>query len=158
MFRTASLVAALAVAAWPALADPLPNGARPLGAKALHKLYSGTTLNWETSRAWFAPDGTLKGVAGKGRLGETLFWGTWTVKGNEVCMSGPFRNRITGKEGQFRDCWTWYMGADGKPWTLWSVHFDGTPPDTRNGYYQDEIGRMRRGDGVSALFDKLWKG
>lgn len=103
MFRNAILAAALAVAAWPALADPLPNGARPLGAKALHKLYSGTTLNWKTSRAWFAPDGTLKGVAGKGKLGETLFWGTWTVKGNEVCMSGPFRNRITGKEGQFRD-------------------------------------------------------
>lgn len=126
MFRNAILAAALAAASWPALADPLPNGARPLGAKALHTLYSGTTLNWATSRAWFAPDGTLKSVAGK--------------------------------EGQFRDCWTWFKGADGRPWTLWSVHFDGTPPDTRNGYYQDEIGKMRRGDGVSALFDRLWKG
>ena len=158
MFRPATLAAALCALALPALADPLPKGARPLSEKALAKMYAGTTLNWTTSRAYFAPDGSLKGIAGKNRLGDTLFWGRWTVKGNEVCMSGPFRNRTTGKTGTTTDCWKWFLGPDRQPWTLWSVHYDGSAPDLAEGYSREEITRMRRGDGVSATFDRLWKG
>jgi hypothetical protein len=155
MLRKTHIVAALAALALPATADPLPKGARPLSEKALAKLYSGITTDWKTSSAHFAPDGTVKGLAGKKRLGDRLYWGNWTVKGNEVCMNVDYRSRTNGDTGTSTDCWQWFLDRDRKPWTLWSRHYDGTEPDLADGYHDGELAKMSRGDGVSARFDKL---
>lgn len=155
MQRTMLIALALAALALPATADPLPKGARPMSQKALFKLYAGTTTDWNTSSAYFAPDGTVKGLAGKKRLGDTLYWGSWTVTGNEVCMNVQYRNRTNGDTGASSDCWKWFLDGDKKPWTLWSRHYDGSEPDLANGYYDGELAKMSRGDRISARFDKL---
>lgn len=137
------------------MADPLPETAKPIGAASLKKFYSGSSTNWDTSKAYFAPDGTVKGI--NTGNGTSIYWGKWTVKGNEVCMVNSWRNLGTGESGGgATDCWKWYVDADGTYWTLWSVHYDGSKPKADD-YYKGEADKIRRGDTVSKKFDKLYK-
>lgn len=147
-------ITALAAPAGTVRADPLPEGARPLAARSLVKLYSGTTLDRETSMAYFAPDLTVKGVSGKNLKGA-VWVGTWQAKGNEVCMDVQWRDLATGKTGPSRDCWKWYVAPDKTIWTLWSVHYDGTRPDPDGDYYDGELAKMKRGDLVSDRYARL---
>ncbi len=147
---------ALAAITATAPADPLPRDAQPLGTGSVAGIYAGTTVDWGKSRALFTKDGKVKGIST--RNGTTLFWGSWSVAGNEICMRNEWRNVTTGEAGTVpEDCWKWYVDSQGEPWTLWSRHFDKTPADTKNGYYKGEAAKMRRGDGVSAEFDKLFR-
>lgn len=147
----------LSVGAGGAAADPLPAGAQPLSAKAIQKLYAGNTTDWKTSMAYFAPDGTVKALWGEGSK-RGVFWGKWQVKGNEICM-GPLTGIGPGDAEPWTsggDCWKWWLDADKKPIILWSKHYDGTAPDLEDGYYRDEIGKIKKGDKVTKTFDKLY--
>jgi hypothetical protein len=136
-----------------ATADPLPPDARPVSGKSLAKIYAGRTAEWSESKAYFAPDGSLKGIHTGG--GTTLFWGKWTVKGNEVCMQNSYRNLQTGKTGSgLRDCWAWWQAADGTLWQLWTVRYDNSKPP-KDDYYTGEEKKLKKGDLVSKKFDRL---
>lgn len=136
-----------------ALAEPLPKDAKPIAAKSLMSFYSGSTANWGNSMAYFAPDGTVKGVSTPKTGGKRAYQGNWGAKGNEVCM----KVKVLGTDWEpSTDCWKWYLGAENELWTLWSVHFDKTKP-TKNDYYTGEKDKLSRGDHVSKAFAKLVK-
>lgn len=152
---TATVFALAALAGVPGLADPLPADARPLGPNSITRIYAGSTANWSSSRAHFAADGTVQGIH-KGDSGTSLFWGNWAVSGNEICMTNQYRNLDTGEAGTLQpDCWQWFIDGNRKTWTLWSKHFDGSAPDLANGFYDGELGKLRRGDTVRADFARL---
>lgn len=136
----------------PCLAEPLPKDAVPIGASSLTSFYAGSSSNWTNSKAYFAPDGSVKGVYTADDGKKFPYAGKWDVKRNEVCMrvSGVGKTKVT------TDCWKWYLGADNAYWTLWTVHFDNTKP-TKNDYYKSEATKISRGDTVSAEFAKLTK-
>lgn len=138
-----------------ATADALPEDAKPVSAASISKLYSGNSTDWKESMAYFAPDGTIKGVhTGNG---NAIYWGTWRVKGNEICMTNDWKNVDTGESGGgLTDCWKWYVDGAGKPWQLHSVRFDGSKPGADD-YYTDEIKKIRKGDIVSKKHDQLAK-
>ncbi len=147
----AALVLCAASVAW---ADALPDGAKPISAKWLAKYYAGKSADWDSSKAYFAPDGTVKGI-NTSDGGKSIFWGKWSAKGNEVCMVNSWKNLSSGKTGSgSTDCWKWYAAADGTLWQLWSVHYDGTKPG-KDDYYAGEDKKLRKGDIVSKTFDKL---
>lgn len=134
-------------------AEPLPEGAKPIAATSLTALYSGSTANWGNSKAYFAPDGTVKGVSTPETGGKRAYQGNWSAKGNEVCM----KVKVLGTDWEpSTDCWKWYLGAENELWTLWSVHYDKTKP-TKDDYYTDEKNKLSRGDLVSKAFAKLVK-
>lgn len=145
--------AAATMMAGAAAADPLPADAKPLAAESLAAFYAGKTADWKTSKAYFAPDGTLKGINTEN--GASIYWGKWTVKGNEVCMVNDWRNTQTGDSGgPATDCWKWYVDGSGTFWQLWSVRYTGQKPP-RDDYYTGEEKKFRKGDKVSKQFDKL---
>lgn len=145
--------AAIGLLATTAAADPLPEGAKPIGPASLTKLYSGRTLDWDTSMAYFAPDGTVKGI--NTQTGDSIFWGNWTVKGNEVCMVNNWKSLGTGETGSgATDCWKWWVAGEKEYWTLWSVRYDGSQPPADD-YYDGELKKFRKGDAVSRKFDRL---
>ena len=147
MYRAASLAAAviLCMASLPTLADPLPKTAKPINSDEITKLYSGKTTDWKISSAYFAPDGTVKGYLGKPVV-KTTFKGTWKVTGNEICMEFS-----TPKDSGLSDCWKyWRNGKD--VITLWSRHYDGSKADEANGYYKNEVAKLKAGDLVSAKY------
>lgn len=110
----ACLLSALSLAG-PAAAGPLPKDATPIAAGSLKSFYAGSTANWTNSTAYFAPDGTVRGIFTAKDGGRHAYDGTWRVKGNEVCMD----TRGHGETGAPNtDCWKWYLGADRVYWTL----------------------------------------
>lgn len=144
---------ALCLLAAPALADPLPKDATPFIQAKVSALYAGHAAVRPHSMAVFTPDHAVKGIYN----GKTLFWGSWTVKANEVCMMNQGVDPDTKEHFKVPpDCWTWWHGADGAAITLYSRHWDGTKPDLKDGYYDDEIGNLKPGDKVSAKFDPAW--
>jgi len=133
------------------LAEPLPKDAKPIAAKSLSALYSGNTAKWDNSTAFFAPDGTVKGIFTEENGTRRAYQGEWRTKGNEVCMTVKV---LKTDWDASTDCWKWYLGADKQIWTLWSVHYDKTKP-TKNDYYTSEKDNISRGDSVSKAFAKL---
>jgi hypothetical protein len=147
------LATAVSIFATTAIADPLPKDAKPVAAKSLIKIYAGKTADWSTSKAFFAADGTIKGINTSN--GTSIYWGKWTAKGNEVCMVNSWKDTGTGKTGDgAKDCWKWWQAADGTLWQLWSVHYDGSKP-SKTDYYTGEEANLKKGDLVSKKFDKL---
>ncbi len=134
-----------------AFADPLPKDAKPIAAKSLSALYGGSTAKWGNSTAYFAPDGTVRGIFTEDNGTRRAYQGGWQAKGNEVCMTVKV---LKTDWDASTDCWKWYLGGDGTLWTLWSVHYDKTKP-TKNDYYTDEKSKLSRGDKVSKSFAKL---
>lgn len=137
-------------------ADPLPEGAKRLSAPSIQKIYADKTAVWSKSTAYFAADGSVKGIF-QGDGGKTLYWGKWSIKGNEICM--VVQGYDTSSKETFSgstDCWKWWVDAEGKPVTLWSVHYDKSKADVNNGYYRSEIDSLEKGDKVSRKFDPLY--
>jgi hypothetical protein len=147
MRRIAPVMAAIAFGTFSttALADKLPKDAKPLSSQEIATIYSGKSSDWKMSSAYFAPDGSLKGYLGKPKV-KTTFKGKWTVTDNEICMD------FTTQDGfSSTDCWKyWRSGKD--ILTLWSRHFDGSKVDDVNGYYKNEVAKLKNGDLVSAKY------
>ncbi len=150
------LLAAAAISATPLAAEPLPATATPLSAADVTALYSGNSTEWSNSSAFFRPDKTVIGVYGE-NLDESIYWGKWTVTGNEICMRNSWRNVKNGDTGGgATDCWMWYETPNGTLYTLWSTRFDGTKPP-KDDYYTGEVEALRKGDIVSRQYAKLSK-
>lgn len=151
--RVAMLSVALSTLALAAVADPLPEGAKPMSSEQVRAIYSGHWASWSQSKAAFLADGTVKGQYNSG-----IWWGKWSVKKNELCTTGlQGYDKINKKSWSGNgDCWKWWVDSDGKPVTLWSKHYDGSKVDLKDGYYNDEIGKIKKGDKVSAGFDKVY--
>lgn len=149
LFRAFALF--LAATALPAAAGPLPRGAQPYTAVELERLYAGQTAVWDHSLAFFAPDHRIKGIF-RGRI---IYWGHWSVKGNEICMVNQGYDPARHARFQVQpDCWKWWH--DGKrAITLYSRPFDGSLPDLQDGYYLDEVEALKPGDLVSPRFDVI---
>ena len=136
-----------------AWADKLPKDAVKLKAAEVKAIYSGTTGVYGVSSIYYAPDGTIKGIFEKpngifgifGKKVTSTFKGTWQVNGNEICA------RKQGKGAPKVNCNKfWRTGK--KLYTLWSTHADGSKPDTRNGYYTNELRLHKKGDLVSKKY------
>jgi len=139
----APIVAAGLILSCAALAESLPKTATPLSKDAVTRIYSDRTAIWKDADAYFAPDHTEKGVLGKPKA-TSVFMGTWTVSGNEICVYNFHKN----SPATFRDCYKYWQ--DGKRVvTLWSIHSDGSPVDENNGYYVGEVDKLKPGDLVS---------
>ena len=134
-----------------AYADKLPETATKLSPAEVKMLYAGKSSNWDSSKAYFAPDGTYLMVAkDKSWYGE----GRWTVSGNKACASITWHTVKDGKSGKGKpDCWTW--NKDGKKyWVLWSGDKGkkGYPADY---WWDGELKKMKKGDSVTAAYNKL---
>jgi hypothetical protein len=147
MLRTAPIIAVITLVTLsaPVQADKLPKSAKPLSPQEITKIYSGNSSDWKASSAYFAPDGTVKGYVGKPKIKST-FKGNWAVSDNEVCMEFSTQDGFNST-----DCWKyWRSGKD--ILTLWSRHFDGSAVDDVNGYYKNEVAKLKAGDLVSAKY------
>ena len=135
-----AFTAALVLSSLPAQADSLPKTAEKLTAAQAKALYAGKSSNWEKSRAYFAPDGTVSLF----KKDKTVWAeGQWTVNGNKVCMSVNWHDLKDKSQGKHSDCWLWYR--DGKRYlTLWSGEKDKT-----NGYWDGELKMLAKGDKVT---------
>jgi hypothetical protein len=156
--KTARTLTYTLIASWflatSSMADKLPKSAKPLTAEEITAMYAGHTAKWKGSNAWFAPDKSIKGLFGK-KLDEALYFGTWSVTGNEVCMTNNSEDVKTKKKGgPFTDCWQWFRDDKKRLWTLWSKHYDGSKVP-KNAYYRGEEKILVEGDSVSEKFDKL---
>lgn len=135
-----------------AYADQLPKSAKALTTDEIKILYANHTAVWKpNSMAYFAPDGSVKGIYKNG-----TYSGTWAVTGNESCMMSQGTDAKTkasvGKT--YTDCWQWFRDSKNKYWTLWSKHFDGSKVK-KNDYYDGEIKKLRIGDLASAKVDAM---
>ena len=133
-----------------AWADKLPKDAVKLTAAEVKAIYSGTTGVYGVTNMYYAPDGTIKGIVGKPGIFRQLkitstFKGTWQVNGNEICA------RKEGKGAPKANCNTFWRSGK-KLYTLWSTHSDGSKPDTKNGYFTNELKLHRKGDLVSKKY------
>lgn len=127
-------------------AEKLPKSAVKLTAEEVKVLYSGKSAIWDKYRAYFAPDGTVSAYTD-----DKNYWseGTWSVKGNKVCMTTMWHDLKSRKQIKETECWTWHR--DGKRYlTLWSGH-----KDKKNGYWDGEVKNLRKGDKVSKTFSAL---
>ncbi|WP_162918264.1 DUF995 domain-containing protein [Taklimakanibacter deserti] len=129
-------------------AKKLPKNAKPMTAEEVIAIYSGNSAVWDGSKAYFSPEKRVKGVFGKGTKRVT-YAGEWSVTDNEACM----KNSAKGDPKIYTDCWKWWHVGT-KTITLWSVHYDETKPDDRNGYY-DEMRSIKKGDKVSKEYEEL---
>ena len=127
-------------------AKKLPKNAKPMTAEEVTAIYSGNSSDWKVSRAYFSPEMKVKGVHGKGNKRVT-YSGEWSVTGNEACMKVSAK----GDPKIYTDCWKWWHVGKGTV-TLWSVHFDETKPDLKNGYYDESL---KQGDKVSKEYEEL---
>ena len=132
-------------------AAELPKSAKPAAVDEIKTLYSGKTTLWsKDNSAFFAVDGTVKGVYKGG-----YFDGKWDVTENEVCMKvqGTDSKTKSSNEKTTTDCWKWYRDAKGRLWTFWSVRYDGSKPSKKD-YYTEEVKKLNDGDLVSKRYDK----
>jgi hypothetical protein len=126
-----------------ASADSLPKTATPMSSDAVEKIYAGNTVISKNFDAYFALDGSIKGLFGKPTV-KALIEGSWSVAGNEICMY-TFRSR---EPDSFRDCYQYWQ--DGRRVVaLWSIHSDGSAVDQTNGYHVGEEKSLKAGDLVS---------
>jgi hypothetical protein len=133
-------------------ADQLPKSAKALTTQEIKTLYTNHTVVWKPNNlAFFAPDGSVKGTFKDG-----TFFGTWAVIGNESCMMNKATNAKTKtSDGKiYTDCWQWFRDSKNKYWTLWSKHFDGSKVE-KNGYYDDEIKKLKNGDLATAKISAM---
>ena len=140
------MVIAFALTTAVASAGKLPKGAVEMTRHEVKKIFSDTTAFYSKSDQYYAPDGTTKGVFGKPRI-VTTFKGTWSVKGNEFCA----KNGPKGESTIYIDCFKFWKSGD-QVYGLWTVHYDGTTVDEKNGYYTDELKHHLRGDQVSKKY------
>jgi hypothetical protein len=138
-----------------AVADPLPNSAKPLSSSWITKAYSGNSALWGISMVYFVPDGTTVGVYGNPP--KATFTGTWVVKKNKICMTNVPTNIKTKKldTRTYTDCWVYY--ADGK--TILTSYYndfeEGKGPN--DDYSEGEISNLKKGDKVSVKYAKYVK-
>lgn len=145
---SAALVLGSVMTVSAAFAGPLPKDAKPMTSDEVTALYSGKTAMWKSSMAYFAPNHNTRGVFEK----KIPYSGTWAVKDNEVCMV----NTVKGDTKKNTDCWKYWKSGK-KVLTLWSVHYDGSKPDEKNGYY-NEVAALKPGDLVAATYVKVGGG
>jgi hypothetical protein len=138
-----------AVFADAAIAQKLPKNATPLTNEEVIALYSGNTAVWKGSRAYFAPDNKVKGIFGE-KAKRVTYSGEWSAADNEVCM----KNRPKGDPALYTDCWKWWRSGK-KLLTLWSVHYDGSKADEKNGYYDKEAKALKKGDLLTKEYEEL---
>jgi hypothetical protein len=150
--RLGLFAAVLALLALPSNADPLPKGAKPLSAKQITQLFAGNSQLWETSKAYFSPDGTVIGVYGKPPT--STYAGKWTVKKNKICMTNLPTNIKTGKTADrtYTDCWIFYTDGT-NVWSSYSNDYeDGKGPN--EDFWDEELKTLKKGDQVSGLYKK----
>jgi hypothetical protein len=129
-------------------AKKLPKNAKPMTTEEVTAIYSGNSVVWDNSKAYFSPEKKVKGVFGKGK-DRVLYSGEWSVTDNEACM----KNSPKGETKTYTDCWKWWHVGKGSL-TLWSVHYDDSKPDLKNGYY-DESKNIKKGDKVTKEYEEL---
>ena len=135
-----------------ASAGELPASAVKLSSAEIKALYSGKTADWSRSQAYFAPNGTTKNVS---KQGKWVGNGTWTVRGNRICMKTKGTSFSSGKAWSVRDCWSWFRDGK-KTWTLWSVRFNGEKPSKKD-YYTGEAKKLKTGDRTKRRYNRLVK-
>ena len=97
----------------------------------------------DSSDLYYDPNGTTKGVS----KAKKPFKGTWTVNGNEFCMS----NKAKGDPKTYTDCNQFWRSGK-KVYSLWSVHYDGSKPNKVNDYSPNEMKNFKQGDLVSKRY------
>lgn len=135
-----------------ASAGELPATAVKMSSAEVKALYSGKTADWSRSQAYFAPNGTTKNVS---KQGKWVGNGTWTVRGNRICMKTKGTSFSSGKAWSVRDCWSWFRDGK-KTWTLWSVRFNGEKPSKKD-YYNGEARKLKSGDRTKRRYNRLVK-
>ena len=140
------VVGALAVSAVSAFAAKLPKDAVELTPDEVKQIYSGTTGVYKNSDQYFAPDGPTIGIFGKPKI-KTVFKGTWAVDGNQMCD----KKQPKGDSKFYSDCTKFWKSGD-KLYGLWVVHYDGSKPDEKSGYYTHELKQHKLGDLVSKRY------
>lgn len=105
-------------AALPALAKndgKLPKNAKPLTEEEAKAIYSGKTIDWQPSRVYWRPDGTAIGFNPK--KGQEYFTeGTWTARGNEVCLHLEWHGPNKAKPPYLEDLCAKYYSDGKKIW------------------------------------------
>jgi len=142
-------VAILVAFSAPAGAGKLPKDAKPMTAEEVTAIYSGNSALWKLSKVYFSPEKKVMGVFGKGSK-RAIFSGEWSVTDNEICMN----NTAKGDPKTYTDCWKWWH-AGKKTIALWSVHYDNSKVDTKNGYSDEELKYIKSGDKVSKEYEEL---
>lgn len=151
MRLTMAIVFSIVVFTGCSTAAELPKSAKPLSAEEVKEVYSSKTAVWsKDNAAFFASDGSVKGVYGGG-----YFSGTWDVSDNEVCMRVQGTDAKTKKsDGKtYVDCWKWFRDGKKRAWAIWSVHHDGSTPSKRD-YSTEEIEKLKSGDLVTEKYEK----
>lgn len=136
------------LAASPIMAKKLSKNAKALNAAQVKTIYAGKTATWSRSKAYFAPDGTFYLIGKKkGWYGQ----GKWTVRKNKMCWSMTVHIMKDGKKRKKKNqCTKWVI--DGKKYlSLWHES------DKKDGWYDGEQKKLRRGDSVTRTFKSLKK-
>lgn len=126
-------------------ARKLPEKATPMSADEVKLIYFGNSVTRDGSLTYFSKDMTVKVIIEADRK-RTAYSGSWYVAGNEICV------KIQMAPQEHVDCWKWWW-HDTETFTLWSVRFDGSKPDS-DGFY-DATPSIRKGDAVSDEYKRL---
>ena len=152
------LLTLLVVSTSQASASPMPKNAVPLTPDELKVVYADKTAVWsKANQAYFAPDGTVIGVAG-----NFYFSGKLDFKGdNEMCMAvqGTDSKKHTSDGKISTDCWKWVKAKDktgkDKLWTLYTKSYDNKKQDLVKGWYDGEEKKLKPGNLVTARYEAL---
>lgn len=128
-------------------AKKLPEKATPMSADEVRLIYAGNSAMRNGSKIYFSKDMTIKAIIETDKK-RTAYSGSWYVAGNEICV----KIQAADASEEHLDCWKWWW-HDAETFTLWSVRFDGSKPDS-DGFY-DASTSIRKGDTVSDEYQNL---
>ena len=162
MMRTYALVLLLlSLTVETSYSEPLPKGAVPLTASETRALFAGKTWRYgpdacnenDTGRVTFFADGRTRGIADLGvKRPWAIFWGTWSVNGNQICMTNRGRTVDGLHNGKERRCEAYFRSGK----TVYGINtYCQDRRFGRNDYFR--VGSRKVGDLTAPEFDQLKK-
>lgn len=143
------------------IADTLPKNAKPLSGAEVRSLFANHTkkggpdscTDGDTSTVKWFSDGRMRGISTVPAHGlDSIWWGTWSVKGNKLCAKTTLRYVRTGKTKSEYRCFDYYR-AGGDIYGFMS--YCPTRAYGSNDYWK--VSKPVSGDLTSPAYDQLYQ-
>ncbi len=126
----------------------IPDGAKPLTAEDTKNIYNNKTIDFKIVKYYFDGDNKLIGYS---RAPKSFATGTWSVNGNEFCMTAVWRGRRRARPVKFNSCSQWF--TDGAAY--WTKIVSSSSPELVGQVYKGDESMAASGDSVSDVASRI---